>query len=756
MFNKVKHISKLSTIVVSIIVYITGVTVYSVWSYYQHKNEILKQVDKTLYEAANSVNYLLSENYFDRAIGPDSISKIEFYEITDLLSKQNDNLGVKYIYSVVLKNGKLYFTTSSATSEEILTGYKLTNYWQEYTEADTSFYNAFNKNTTTYSQSTDRWGTFRSVLIPVTTKFGNKYLACADMEISFIREILLAEIPLTIFKAMFLLLIVIPFVITILRSYRRYSDELEIDVKYRTNALETEIKKRKLSEEILLQSEEKFSIAFNRNPIPMFIIDLVGNIVDANESFEKIISIKKKKIIGTSILSIPFFQSAADYEFIKSETLRNGSILNYQIKFLKNNEIGVCYFSGELIQINEKSHILSIAFDVSERQKYENELKKAKEKAEDSDRLKSAFLANMSHEVRTPLNVIIGFSDLLHDEKLDNKTRNEYIDMVTSNSHSLLNLINDIIDISKIEAGQLRISETSCNLNNLLAQLKQWIDKDKFVKGKAKLEIKLSTSLSENESYILIDDGRFKQVMINLLSNALKFTHEGSIEFGYIVSGNELQFFVKDTGIGISNNNIEKVFERFKQADDSTSRQYGGTGLGLAITKAIVKLMGGEITLKSEINKGSVFSFVLPYKPLKNRIVEHIIDSKKNDENIDLTNYTILIVEDDEASFYYLQTLLEKKGAKVIHAKDGNASIIALKEKNNFDLILMDLHLPITSGCIATQEIRKIYPNIPIIAQTADAQIETREHAEKCGFSDFITKPLSSETLFNVIKKYLK
>ena len=362
MFKKIKHISKLSTIVISIIIYIAGVTIYSIWSYYSHKNEILEQVDKKLFEAANSVNYLLPNNYHDRAIAPDSITKIEFFEITDLLSKQNDNLGVKYTYSVVLHNGKIYFTTSSATSEELLTGNNLTYYWQEYTEADTLFYNAFNSSDITYLTYTDRWGTFRSVLIPVTTKLGNKYLACADMEISFIRKMLLSEIPTTIFNAIFLLLLVIPFIITMLKNYRKYSDELEREVKHRTTALEEEMRKRKLSEEILRQSEEKFSISFNRTPVPMFIIDSNGIIVDVNESFEKTICIKKIKIIGTNILLIPFFQSAADYEYIKTTILTKGSILNFQMKFLKNNGTGVCSFSGELINVNKKPNILSIVF----------------------------------------------------------------------------------------------------------------------------------------------------------------------------------------------------------------------------------------------------------------------------------------------------------------------------------------------------------------------------------------------------------
>lgn len=328
--------------------------------------------------------------------------------------------------------------------------------------------------------------------------------------------------------------------------------------------------------------------------------------------------------------------------------------------------------------------------------------------------------------------------------------------MITSSSHSLLNLINDIIDISKIEAGQLKISETACNLNNLLNQLKQWIDKDKFTKGKGNLEIKLSVALSDNESYMLLDDGRLKQVLVNLLTNALKFTHKGCIEFGYTVFENELKFYVKDTGIGISKGNISHIFERFKQADESTSRKYGGTGLGLAISKAIVKLIGGKIWVESEPDKGSEFYFTIHYKPLKPNSIKSENETNKSQITINLTNYTILIVEDDEASSFYLRTLLEKKGAKIFQVEDGDAAIDAIKENNKIDLILMDLHLPLTSGCKATQEIRKILPNIPIIAQTADAQLETREHAYECGFNDFITKPLSSETLFNVIKQFLK
>lgn len=756
MFNRIKKISRSGIIITSVIVYLAGVTVYSIWTYYNQKHEIEIQVDNKLTEAARSIDYLLPIDYHDRAIGPDSITKIEYYEVMNLLTKQNDNFGVKYLYSVIQNNGKLYFTSSSATTEELLTGENLTYYWQEYTEADTAFYSSFKRNIPSFSEYTDRWGTFKTVLIPKISRNGRKYVLCADMEVSFIKKQLMSEIPLTLAKALFLLLIVLPFLFALIKSYRRYSSDLEAKVEQRTKVMEDEIKRRKASEEVLRQSEEKFSISFNRTPVPMFILDVKGTFVDVNESFEEITGLKKSKIKGHYILSVPFFESAADYEYISNNAQTNGSVQNYIMKYIRKSGLGSCSFSGELIKLNEKPNILAIVFDISERQKYENELKHAKEKAEESDRLKSAFLANMSHEVRTPLNVIIGFSDLLRDHSLANELRDEYIDMVTSNSRNLLELINDIIDISKIEAGQLRVSEAACNLNQTLRQLYYWIDKDKIEKNKESITVVISTPLIDSDSFILIDEGRLKQILINLLTNALKFTNKGKIEFGYIVRDKDLKFYVKDSGIGIDKAHLALIFERFKQADEGTARKYGGTGLGLAITKAITELMGGTIWVESEPDKGSVFYFSLPYKPLKKE--EFKLESNNSQTYIkeDFSGNTFLIVEDDQASFYYLKTILEKNKANIIHAANGADAITAIKQNAQIDLVLMDLHLPEITGCKVTEEIRKIRPEIIVIAQTADAQSETREHAKACGFNDFVTKPISRELLFKVIRDSIK
>ena len=752
---KKKKISQYSIIVSSILIYLVGVIAYSFWNYYEQKNEIIAQINSILKESAMSIDYLIPDGYHDRAIGPDSISKIEFFENTNILSKQADNFGVKYLYTIVLKDNKIFFTNSSATAEEMLSGENLTYYWQEYSEADTSFYHSFRRKIPTFSEYTDRWGTFKTIMIPRTTKFGNTYVICADMEISFIKEKLMSGIPLTLAKSLFLLIIVIPFIIVLFRNFKKYSSDLEEKVQQRTETIEEEILRRKKSEEILRQSEEKFSVAFNRMPVPMFIMDTSGIVIDINNSFEDVVGLKQNKVIGHFIISVPFFESASDFEFIKNYVQTNGSLLNHIMKYRKKTEIYSCMLSAELITINNKPHILTIVFDTSERLKYENELKFAKEKAEESDRLKSTFLANMSHEVRTPLNAVIGFSDLLRDEN-DPEVRNEYIDIITANSRYLLDLINDIIDISKIEAGQLRISESECNLNHLLSQVFQWIDKERAERGKSQVKILLTTALTDENSFVLADEGRLRQIFINLLTNALKFTNKGTIEFGYTSNEKELKFFVKDTGIGIQNNNLKSIFERFKQADEGAARKYGGTGLGLAISKAITELMGGSIWVESEYGKGSVFNFTLAFKSLSLEKIKKKTAQNKLSLQVDYTGRTFLLVEDDESSSFYLKTVLEKIGAKVINVRNGILAIEAIQNYPEIQLVLMDMHLPEMTGCMAAEEIHKIRPELPIIAQTADAMQENRERALSCGLNDFITKPIDRETLIEVITKYLK
>lgn len=756
MTNKyIYKISRNRLIIIAILFYLLGVIFYSLWSYYNHKTELENKIDQTLTKAATSIDYLVPMGYFDRAIGPDSISKIEYLEIMELLNKQAENMGVIYIYSVARSGSNIYFTTSNATKEEMLTGENLTTYWLEYSEADTAFYNSFDRDFRTFSKYTDRWGTFKTILIPRVTENGNKYVLCADIEISFIKDELWTGIIETIYELLFLLLLVIPFIIILFINYRRYATDLAFQVSQRTQLLEQEIQKRINSEEILKQSEEKFSIAFKHIPVPMYIMDMAGIIVEINKAFEEITGLVQSKAKGHFILSLPFFESAKDFEKIRNMVQKQGSLINLRINYRNKTEIRSCNYSAVLIQINGSPHMLSVAFDVSERMKYETELKKAKEKAEESDRLKSNFLANMSHEVRTPLNAVIGFSELLRDEALTLNQRNEYIDIVTANSRNLLELINDIIDISKIEAGQLKITESESNINKLLNQLYRWVDKERIEKGKNEVQIKLSISLPEEKAFLLTDEVRVRQVLVNLLTNALKFTSKGQVEFGYVIQQEDIHFFVKDTGIGIDKTSLQSIFERFKQAEEGAARKYGGTGLGLAISKAITELMGGTIWVDSQPGIGSSFYFTIPYKPLESKDVKNDVNVKKPGLKVNLKGKNILVVEDDEPSIFFLKTILNKSGAEVIQAKNGEEALAILNSRTDIHMALMDLHLPGMTGCDIAVEIRKNNPDIPLIAQTADALGETRKHAFICGFNEYLTKPLNKDLLFELISKYL-
>ncbi len=756
MTNYFTHkLSQYRIILISVLIYLCGVIFYCLWTYNIQKKEIIAQVDQKLTQAARSIDYLIPMGYHDRAIGPDSISKIEYLEVMELLNKSAENTGVIYIYSVARCNNKIYFTSSNATNQEMLTGENLTYYWQAYSEADTAFYNAFNRNFAIYTEYTDRWGTFKTILIPRTTQLGHKYLLCADMEISFIKSELREGIWTTLLKLLYLLIIVLPFIYALFVNYRRYSSDLEEKVIQRTEMLEAEMLRRRKSEEILIQSEEKFSVAFQRMPVPMFIMDITGIIIEVNKSFQEVTGLTQNKAKGHYILSIPFFESASDFELIKNTVEKQGSVINHKMKYRNKTIINNCSYSAELIQLNDTPHILSIVFDISERTKYENELRIAKEKAEESDRLKSNFLANMSHEVRTPLNAVIGFSELLREENLKPQQRNEYIDIVTANSRNLLELINDIIDISKIEAGQLKISETDCNINILMNQLFKWIEKERIEKGKSDLKIILSLSLPEDKAFLITDEIRVRQVLVNLLTNALKFTTKGSIDFGYNVGDNELQFFVKDSGIGIPKQSLFSIFERFKQADEGASRKYGGTGLGLAISKAITELLGGTIWVDSQPGLGSTFYFTIPYKPVAQKEIKKEWSEIIQESKISFSGCTALIVEDDDSSYFYLKTILEKSGANVIHAHEGKSALEIYNAHPEISFVLMDLHLPGMTGCEIASKIRKINTEIPLIAQTADALVETRKHALSCGFNEYLTKPLNREILFEIINRYL-
>jgi signal transduction histidine kinase len=268
--------------------------------------------------------------------------------------------------------------------------------------------------------------------------------------------------------------------------------------------------------------------------------------------------------------------------------------------------------SANIIAINDKPHILSITRDITDRKKAENELLIAKERAEESNRLKTAFLANLSHELRTPMNGILGFAELLDDDTLTKEVRNEYISVINDSGQSLLEVITNLMDISKIDSRQIESSFRSFNLNGMLDELLKWFKSERIYREKAHLTIELAKEFTDEKSIVTSDPGKIRHIFSLLLNNAAKFTAHGVIRFGYSVHGNKLRLFVQDTGKGISKDKQQTIFERFRQEDETLSRKYGGVGLGLTIAKSLVGLIGAQIMVESELGKGSTFWFEIP------------------------------------------------------------------------------------------------------------------------------------------------
>jgi len=376
-----------------------------------------------------------------------------------------------------------------------------------------------------------------------------------------------------------------------------------------------------------------------------------------------------------------------------------------------------------------------------------SELLQAKEKAEESDRLKSSFLANMSHEVRTPMNGIIGFCQLLAKNNPEENKRKAYIDIINSSCNQLLTIINDLIDISRIEAGQLSIEKTEINLNKLLAEVFQM--HQPLMKNR-NIDFSFSTGLSDEDALIMSDENRLKQILNNLINNAKKFTESGFIKFGYYMEKGMLQFFVQDTGIGISKEHHNTIFERFRQVDKAAARCLGGNGLGLSICKGILDNMDGEIKVDSSPDKGSTFYFSIPYSYQKK---QSFINNYNFDE-IDNLFFTILIAEDEINNFLYLSELLEVTKSKIYYARNGLEAVEKVKLFNDIDIVLMDIKMPVMDGYAALEHIKKINPSLPVIAQTAYAMVEEKEKILQSGFNGYLSKPIAKFELINELKKF--
>ncbi len=507
----------------------------------------------------------------------------------------------------------------------------------------------------------------------------------------------------------------------------------------------------------MLKNQEMLRGIFDSSPSAIIVFDLSYKVIDSNPPSHKMFRVEDdQNIKNFSIFDfIPEDEHSIAKEKLK-ESFEKGFSNNNQYKLIRSDG-STFYAETSSRAIKDSSGkpvaIVVVVNDVTERLTFIEKLKQAKAIAEQSDKLKTAFLANMSHEIRTPMNSIIGFSNLLTDEGVEEKKKTEYLHHIIKSSNALLSLIDDIIDISKIEAEQLTISKSEFKLNSAVRELfNSFSESNKNDKVKLNLVFPPDSDIYEIDS----DSLRMRQVLTNLIGNALKFTEKGTVEVGYNIEGKGeeaiVRFYVSDTGIGIPGDMHRTVFERFRQVDETTSRKFGGTGLGLAISKRIVELLGGEIWVESEPGKGSVFYFTLPFVMEEN---ESYGNEKFRSSQYNWKDKTILIAEDEDTNFELLKAALHKTKVNLIWVVNGLEAVEICRANKNIDLVLMDIRMPKMNGYEATKKIKSFNKNLPVIALTAYAMPEDSAKSIDAGCDLYFSKPIRPSKLLSSIEKFL-
>ncbi len=521
------------------------------------------------------------------------------------------------------------------------------------------------------------------------------------------------------------------------------------------------IQSLKDKESIIETERKKLHTYFDIAQVILLVLDVDGNVAMINKKGCEILGRDDKEIIGKN-----WYDNFLPAE--KKETTKK--LLNRLIKTntnspefydnviinAKGEKLIIAWHNAVITDENGKvTGILASGEDVTLKRKQERELVKAKEQAMESDRLKSAFLANMSHEIRTPMNAILGFTQLLKEPDFPEEERQEFINIIYESGKSLLELINDIIDISTIEAGQIKIKLHRVSLNNLNKEVYNLFKLQASEKG---IKLILENHLPDGKDVITTDELKIKQVLINLVGNAMKFTSKGHIRFGYKQISDKIEYFVEDTGLGIPEKYQPYVFDRFRKFEmyDKNKMPYKGTGLGLSISKGFIEHLGGEIYFTSEENKGTTFFFYLPYNTtLSNKNNKSKIDMNKQEISKSLEGKKILIAEDDAYVVKYLEMALKPLKLKIIVANNGEEAINYVKNDPEIALVLMDIRMPVMGGHEATQLIKKERPDLPIIAQTAFALAGDKEKALEAGCDDYISKPINRTQLISLIEKYI-
>ncbi len=495
----------------------------------------------------------------------------------------------------------------------------------------------------------------------------------------------------------------------------------------------------------------------NAIPNNVFIKNLKGEFLLANVFVSKLMGVDNPQmLLGKTDFDFHPKKLAKKYFKDEQEVIKTGKAkINIIEQVVESNNIRKWYSTSKFPLKNSEGEIIGImgiGRDITTWVKEQKALRKAKIKAERADQLKSAFLANLSHEIRTPLNGILGFSQFLKQSIPKDDKDQKYIDYIIANGKQLLNQIIDIIDISKIDSGQFPIYKRNFVLNEIMLELKySYIEKMRQL-GLSDIKLHLEMDLVDKQSGIYGDNLRIKQVLSNFLNNALKFTHQGEIHFGYRLEKDNIRFFVRDTGIGISTENIRTIFERFRQVDFSLSRKYEGAGLGLAIADGIVKLFDGEIGANSELNKGSEFYFTIPFEK-----ADLSAGSLKEESENRLKNKRILVVDDLESSYEQLEIILFQNEIEVWHAKNQNSFYESISNRaNKVDVIILNMQTKWLKGCASIQKIKSINSRVPVLLITKELKNPHKEECMAAGADTYILEPVNHEKLINTLKTLIE
>lgn len=535
----------------------------------------------------------------------------------------------------------------------------------------------------------------------------------------------------------------------------QYSGRLDKDRGY-FEGVGIDISDRKKYEQELKQKNTFIQTVLDNLPIGVALNHVdSGQAFYINKKFEEIYGWPKKDLEDIADFFNKVYPNEDYREKIKNQVMTD--IQSDKPAAMHWDNIEATTSSGEKRIINavniplmEQNVMVSTVMDITALKNAEIRIREALIKAEESDRLKSAFLANMSHEIRTPMNSIMGFAEVLIDEELSPEKRNHFTNIIFNNSNYLLKLIDDIVDLAKIESNQLSLNNTDFDLHQMLRNTLSVFTTDRRYIEKPDLKLILRNDVSL-PLFVNSDETRIRQILNNLLINAIKFTDNGIVEFGYKREKTGISFFVSDSGIGIEKKYLDKIFDRFYQVGDVFSAQRGGTGLGLSISQGLVKLFGGKIKADSKPGKGTTFVFTLPR--LNFRQPKKIITPSKDARDISgLSNLHVLVVEDEEYNYLLIKEILKKAGCRVLHASTGNQAIQLIRDHPEINLVMMDIKLPELNGHDATREIKKLRPEIPVIAQTAYAMAGDRKKAIDSGCDDYIAKPIRKKDLLEKIE----